>query len=113
MTLRENEKDMLSIKFPDYTYVKNTFLHDFVITDADEVKVWVGEDYMVGEGDDAHPVFDGYEGKITGVDLSKLVLGMKIDALIKDYKKEQTMIWKCYLKQDFVLVQKIIQDIWH
>jgi hypothetical protein len=87
MTLTENDSTMLEIKFPDYDYVKTignakATLGGITITDKDEVKAT-----LLFDGDEL------YEGTISNIDLSKIVVGMEVEALVRDYKKpEKTAI---------------------
>ena len=70
---------MLNVKFPDYKYVEDAYLAE-VSVDNDEVTAIVKEDNLQEELG---------RGALKDVDLSRLVIGMKVSALIKDYKDEE------------------------
>jgi len=68
--------DMIEVKFPDYLYLEDAYLVNVTIND-DEVTAYVSGD----------------EGKqtayIDGLDLSKLVEGMRVSTLVRDYKDKE------------------------
>ena len=79
MTLSDrNGRIMLNVKFPNYWYY-----------DADDLEGGVRlEDVTVTDYEDVTVKIAGQTGKIENVDLTKLIVGMKVSALVKDYKNE-------------------------
>jgi len=72
MTLSDkNERIMLNVKFPDYTYREDVKIEQINVTDNEDVKVKV-----TGVG----------EAKVENMDLSRLIIGEEVTVLIKDYK---------------------------
>jgi photosystem I subunit 4 len=88
MTLSDrNQRIMLNVKFPNYLYLENVYLENVNVVDKDEVKATVfngwtedtqGRRVKVGE----------FTAAVEDIDLTKLVIGMKLTSLIKDYKDE-------------------------
>lgn len=70
---------MLNVKFPDYKYVEDAYLKS-VSVDNDEVTAIVTAENLQEELG---------RGALKDVDLSRLVIGMKVSALIKDYKDKE------------------------
>ena len=70
---------MLNVKFPDYKYVEDAYLAS-VSVDNDEVTAIIAADNLQEELG---------RGALKDVDLSRLVIGMKVSALIKDYKDKE------------------------
>jgi ATP:corrinoid adenosyltransferase len=66
---------MLNVKFPDYLYVEDAYLTDVSVNEEDVTAVVADKDGDVLAA-----------AAIEDVDLARLVLGMKVSTLIKDYK---------------------------
>jgi len=82
MTLSDrNGRIMLNVKFPDYMYVEDVYLERVDISDKDDVEARISN-RVPGEN------FWDYSAKIKDIDLSMLVPGMKLTALVKNYKDE-------------------------
>ncbi len=88
MTLSDrNGRIMLNVKFPDYLYLENVYLDNVNVTDKDEVKATVCNGWTLDEQERNVPQ-GAFEAEIRDVDLTELVIGMKVTTLIKDYKDE-------------------------
>jgi hypothetical protein len=80
MTLSDrNGRIMLNVKFPDYMYVEDVYLDSVDVADKDDVTANITDN-----------VEDGwrYSAKLKDGDLTMLVPGMKLTALVKNYKDE-------------------------
>jgi hypothetical protein len=89
MTLSDrNGRIMLNVKFPNYMYVEDVYLDYVNVTDKDDVRAGISDgnrwDAELGEW----VAVNAFEARLKGTDLTKLVPGMKLTALVKDYKDE-------------------------
>ena len=88
MTLSDlNQRIMLNVKFPNYLYLENVYLDYVNVVDKDEVKAAVVNGWTLDAQENVVPV-GLFEAGVEDIDLTKLVIGMKLTALIKDYKDE-------------------------
>lgn len=74
---------MLNVKFPSYRYVEDMYLQGISINEQ-EVEATI--DYVKTRADDVEYSYDPITAKVVNEDLVRLVKGMKVAALIKDYK---------------------------
>jgi len=106
MTLSNaNKQRMLNVKFPDYTYVEDVYVVDHNVTDAEDVTISL-EDINEKTGE-----FVGIgEAQIVNVDLSRLVNGMKVTALVKEGKKGEDDTYLTLTPQG-TLVEGVITEV--
>lgn len=74
---------MLNVKFPKYRYAEEAYVND-VQVDEGKVNVTLDLDYLTGEGLTATVT-----AKVEDIDLPRVVEGMKVSALIKNFKDEE------------------------
>jgi len=81
MTLSNaNKQRMLNVKFPDYTYVEDVYVDDITVTDCEDVLLGLS-DIIDNKAQDIGAA------QISGVDITRLVRGEKVTALVKQGKK--------------------------
>ena len=105
MTLSNLQGDyMLNVKFPKYNYGEELYLTDIDVKDNEEVRITVSGLNKTGE------FFAAQEGKLAkDTDISRLVLGMKVTALIKDYKDEDKATFLT-LTPEYDFVEGLVTD---
>jgi hypothetical protein len=86
MTLSARGDYMLNVKFPDYRYAENAYIKSIDVDDAENVKLTIFTD--PDEVTDRELV-DEYTAFVKNVDITRLVDGMKVTVLIKDFKDEE------------------------
>lgn len=77
MTKTNTGDCMLNVKFPNYTYVEDGYITDITVTDYENVTLTIDKEITA---------------KITNVDLTQLIEGEQVSALIKKDKKENTFL---------------------
>ncbi len=105
MTLSNMQGDyMLNVKFPKYNYGEELYLTDIDVKDKDEVRITVSGLDKEGR------FFAAQEGKLArDTDVSRLVLGMKVTALIKDYKDDEKATFLT-LTPEYDFVEGLVTD---
>ena len=84
MTLsNQNQDRMLNVKFPDYTYVEDVYVAAIDVTDNEDVIVYLF-DIIDGE-----PAEEPITAQVRNVDISRLILGEKVTALVKKGAKNE------------------------
>ena len=105
MTLSNQQGDyMLNVKFPKYNYGEELYLTDIDVKDNEEVRITVS-------GLDKTGAFvEAQEGKLAkDTDVSRLVIGMKATALIKDYKDDEKATFLT-LTPEYDFVEGLVTD---
>ena len=110
MTLsNENEDRMLNVKFPDYTYVEDVYVVDVDVTDKDDVEIHL-KDFFEEEG---KPAEKDIVAQIRNVDISKIILGEKVTALVKEGKKNEDSVFLTLIPENEIvegIVTKVVAD---
>jgi len=90
---------MLNVKFPDYRYEEEAYITDVTVADGEATVELSDED-----GDFIA------EAKVEDVDLPRLVLGMRVSTLIKDYKDKEDATFLT-LTPEYTLVEGTVTDV--
>ena len=98
---------MLNVKFPDYLYVEDVYLTDVEVDDSD-VRATVGYEYYNAK--EELVTEDEATAYLNDVDLSRLITGMKLSALVKDYKDAEDATFLT-MTPAYSFVEGVVTDV--
>lgn len=105
MTLANTGEEMLNVKFPDYRYYSKTYVESVDVSDNEDVKVTLED----AEKDDNNRWVDATYN-IENVDLTRIVPGQKVSALVKDYKDADKAVFVSLVAEN-PMVEGFVSDL--
>jgi hypothetical protein len=108
MTLEARTDLMLNVKFPKYWYEKAAYLTDYTVSNTDKMDQLVRATLAYVDEKGLPGTWTGYVKVDT--DISRFVLGMKVSALIKDYKDEEKLTFLT-ITPEYSFVEGLVTSI--